>query len=308
MNYLFGRTGRASTMALGVLIGLATAFSPKAFAQPRNVPGDPFSDIIRKTEPLMPEQEQKAFHLPPGFDIELVAAEPAIVKPINMQFDAQGRLWITQSREYPFPAPEGKPARDAIQILSDFDDHGRARSITKFATGLNIPIGLYPYKDGALGYSIPYIWRFYDTNHDGHADSKEIFLGRFGFEKDTHGMTSSFRRGFDGWLYANHGYHNDTVLTARDGSTIRMNSGNTYRVKIDGSHVEQWTWGRVNPFGLIFDPLGNIYSADCETLPIYQLLRGAYYPSFGKPDDGLGFAPAMMDHKHGSTAIAGIVY
>ena len=87
-----------------------------------------------------------------------------------------------------------------------------------------------------------------------------------------------------------------------------MHSGNTYRVKIDGSHVEQFTWGRVNPFGLIFDPLGNLYSSDCETLPIYQLLRGGYYPSFGKPHDGLGFAPAMMSHKHGSTAIAGIVY
>jgi putative heme-binding domain-containing protein len=121
-------------------------------------------------------------------------------------------------------------------------------------------------------------------------------------------MTSSFRRGYDGWLYANHGFHNDSVLTASDGSSIKLNSGNTYRVKIDGSHIEQFTWGRVNPFGLIFDPLGNVFSADCETLPIYQLLRGGYYPSFGKPDDGLGFAPPMMDHKHGSTAIAGIVY
>jgi putative heme-binding domain-containing protein len=121
-------------------------------------------------------------------------------------------------------------------------------------------------------------------------------------------MTSSFRRGFDGWMYANHGYHNDSTLTARDGSSITVNSGNTYRVKVDGSQIQQFTWGRVNPFGLIFDPLGDIYSADCETFPIYELLRGAYYPSFGKPNDGLGFAPAMMDHKHGSTAIAGIVY
>ena len=38
-----------------------------------------------------------------------------------------------------------------------------------------------------------------------------------------------------------------------------------------------------------------------------MLLRGAYYPSFGKPDDGLGFAPQMCDHLYGSTAIAGLV-
>ncbi len=269
---------------------------------------NPFADIVRKTEALTPEQEQKAFHLPPGFQIELVAAEPQIGKPINMAFDEKGRLWVSQSREYPFPAPDGKPARDTIRILSDFAPNGRAGKVTTFATNLNIPIGLYPYKDGALAYSIPYIYHFRDTNGDGVADTKEKFLGRFGFEKDTHGMTSSFRRGYDGWLYANHGFHNDSVLTASDGSTIKLNSGNTYRIKMDGSHIEQFAWGRVNPFGLMFDPLGNLYSADCETLPIYQILRGGYYPSFGKPNDGLGFAPAMMDHKHGSTAIAGVVF
>jgi len=79
--------------------------------------GQSFADIVRKTKPLTPEQEQKAFHLPPGFEIELVAAEPDIGKPINMAFDAQGRLWITQSREYPFPAPEERNRA----MPSDFD-------------------------------------------------------------------------------------------------------------------------------------------------------------------------------------------
>jgi len=64
----------------------------------------------------------------------------------------------------------------------------------------------------------------------------------------------------------------------------------------------------VNPFGLCFDPLGNLFSADCHSKPQYMLLRGAYYPSFGKPDDGLGFAPEMCNHDHGSTAISGTLY
>jgi hypothetical protein len=32
-------------------------------------------------------------------------------------------------------------------------------------------------------------------------------------------------------------------------SSITVNSGNTYRFRIDGSHIEQYTWGAVNPFG-----------------------------------------------------------
>jgi putative heme-binding domain-containing protein len=286
-------------------VGLAAALLAGA-----NIHAEPagFSDIIRKTNPLPPDQEQKAFHLPPGFEIDLVAAEPDIAKPINMQFDDKGRLWLSQSKEYPFPAPTNRPARDAIKILSDFRTDGRAQKITTFATNLNIPIGLYPYRDGALGYSIPYIYFFHDTKGEGHADTQDIFLGKFSFDKDTHGMTSCFRRGYDGLFYANHGFNNTSTLVAKDGSTITMHSGNTYRIRLDGTHLEQFVWGRVNPFGLMFDPLGNLYSSDCETWPIYNLLRGGYYPSFGIPDDGLGFAPAMMDHKHGSTAIAGVVY
>ena len=87
-----------------------------------------------------------------------------------------------------------------------------------------------------------------------------------------------------------------------------MQSGNTYRMRPDGSHVEQFTWGQVNPFGLTVDPLGYLYSSDCHSQPIYQLLRGGYYPSFGKPHDGLGFAPETITNYRGSTAIAGIAY
>jgi putative heme-binding domain-containing protein len=121
-------------------------------------------------------------------------------------------------------------------------------------------------------------------------------------------MTSAFTWGFDGWVYACHGYSNTSTIKGRDGSAVTMHSGNTYRIRPDGAHIEQFTHGQVNPFGLCFDPLGNLYSADCHSQPIYQLLRGGYYPSFGKPHDGLGFAPEMFTGYKGSTAIAGIVY
>jgi hypothetical protein len=87
-----------------------------------------------------------------------------------------------------------------------------------------------------------------------------------------------------------------------------MNSGNTYRFRPYGSRVERHTWGQVNPYGLAWDSLGNLYSSDCHSAPTYQLLAGGYYPSFGKPHDGLGFAPVLMEHSHGSTAIDGMLY
>jgi len=269
---------------------------------------DVFADVIRKSDPLPPDQEQKSFHVPEGFEVQLVASEPDINKPMNMAFDAHGRLWITNTVEYPFPVKGNAKGRDSVKILEDFGPDGKARKITTYAEGLNIPIGLYPFEGGLIVHSIPNVWLMQDTDGDGKADKREVLWGPIGFEKDTHGMTSGFRRGFDGWIYATHGFNNDTSFTAKDGSSVKMNSGNTYRVKIDGSRVEQYTWGQVNPFGLAFDPLGNLYSADCHSSPIYQLMRGGYYPSFGKPHDGLGFGPTMMNHSHGSTAIGGIVF
>jgi putative heme-binding domain-containing protein len=258
---------------------------------------------IASTGPKTPAEERKALHLPPGFEIQLVAAEPDIHKPLNIAFDARGRLWVTDTVEYPFAARGPRP-RDTVKILEDFGPDGRARKITTYADGLNIPIGVLPLAHGAMVYSIPNIYRL---TGDSKADRRDLLYGAIGF-RDTHGMTNNFTWGFDGWVYACHGYANASTIKGGDGQPIRLQSGNVYRMKPDGSHVEQFTHGQVNPFGLAFDPMGDLWSADCHTKPVMMLLRGGYYESFGKPHDGLGFAPEICDHDHGSTAIAGIVY
>lgn len=278
---------------------------------------NPFAENVRSTDPHPPAEQQAMFHVPPGFEVQLVAGEPDINKPLNMAFDAAGRLWVTTSREYPYPAPLDKPGRDRVMIFEDFGPDGRARRVTPFADGLNIPIGVYPFRSAnpgggetwkAVVWSIPHIWLFEDVDGDGRADKKEVLYGPFDHTRDTHGNQSSFRRGFDGWLYATHGFNNHSKVSGRDGHEVEMQSGNTYRMRLDGVRIEHHTRGQVNPFGMAWDHRGNLYSSDCHSSPVYQLLAGGYYPSFGKPHDGLGFAPVLMQHTHGSTAIDGFLY
>jgi len=268
---------------------------------------DPFAAGVRTTPWLKPEEEQKAFKLPPGFEINLVAAEPEIQKPLNMAFDERGRIWLTCSVEYPYAAPLDKPGRDSIRVLEDTDGDGRFEKVTVFADGLNIPIGIYPYKGGCIAWGIPNIWHFEDADGDGVCDKRTVLYGPFDHTRDVHGNCNAFRRGFDGWVYACHGFNNDSHVKGRDGHEVHLNSGNTFRFKIDGSRIEHFTHGQVNPFGMCFDELFNIFTADCHSRPLTQLIRGGYYPSFGKPHDGLGFVPSMMEHLHGSTAICGVV-
>ncbi|MFV0444107.1 MAG: PVC-type heme-binding CxxCH protein [Planctomycetaceae bacterium] len=298
-------------IAAGIFCALILLAPRSAQAQP----------LVVETDPLSPEEQRGKFHLPPGFEIQLVASEPDIGQPMNMNFDSLGRLWVTSSVEYPYPVagagvepreerwghPLARPARDWVTVLTDIDDTGKPASIRRFAEGLNIPIGIIPDGDGAIVYSIPNIERFRDTDGDGKADERMQLYGPFG-NQDTHGMVNSFTRGLDGWIYACHGFRNTSKVQGTDGHVVEMNSGNTFRFKPDGSRIEHWTHGQVNPFGLCFDPWGSLYSADCHSKPLTCLLRGAYYPSFGKPHDGLGFGPNMIDHNHGSTGICGCAW
>ncbi len=269
-----------------------------------SLPADP--PLVAGAPPRTPAAERASFRLPPGFEAQLVAAEPDIQKPLNLAFDAKGRLWVTCTIEYPYPAAEGK-GRDCVKILDDFGPDGRARKVTTFADNLNIPIGILPYKDGAIVHSMRNIWFLRDTDGDGTCDKREVILSGFG-TRDTHGMVNGLLLGFDGWVYACHGYNNDSDVTAKDGSRIRMNSGNTFRFKPDGSRVEMVAKGQVNPFGQTIDPEGNLYTACCHSKPITQLMRGAVYPSFSKPHDGMGFGPDMVPQYDGSTALCGLVY
>ncbi len=267
-----------------------------------------YGEGVRPTPWLEPEQERAGFHLPPGFEARLFASEPDIAKPLNLAFDSQGRLWMTQTTTYPHPAEAGEERGDAVLVLEDTDGDGRADRVTTFADGLNIPIGVLPYGDGCLCFSIPDVWYLRDTDGDGVCDRREKVHGPFDTSRDTHGLVNALRDGGDGWIYACHGFNNQSEIAGTDGHTVRLHSGNTFRFRPDGSRVEHVTRGQVNPFGMTRDDWGYWYSADCHSKPITQLIPGACYPSFGRPHDGLGFLPPMVDHLHGSTAISGITF
>lgn len=270
------------------------------------VPTTLFAQHVAPTEAKSPQDELKSFTVAAPYRVQLVASEPQIDKPMQMAFDTRGRLWVTTSRHYPFAAEAGASS-DRLFILSDFDANGLAQKIQVFDEKLNIPIGILPLDDGSscIVSSCGEILKLTDTDGDGKADKRVVLFSGFGF-KDTHGMTNSFTARPDGWIYACHGFANNSRVKGQDGHEITMHSGHTFRFKADGSRIEIVTRGQVNPFGMTTDALGFLYTADCHSKPITQLIPGAYYDSFGKPHDGLGYAPHVTRHDHGSTGLCGL--
>ena len=286
------------------LLALAL-LAPPAAAQPKPLP----ADLVAPTDALSPADERKAFTLPPGFDAQLVASEPDIQKPMQMAWDAKGRLWVTTSYHYPFAAPPGK-GTDKVFVLSDFDpDTGRAKTVKTFASDLNIPIGILPLPDGksVLVSSVGEIRKYTDADGDLKADSFEVLFSGFGW-RDTHGMYNSYTLMPDGWVYSCHGFNNDSTVKGKDGHEVKMQSGNVFRFRPDGSRIEVYSRGQVNPFGMAVDPWFNLYTADCHSRPITQVIPGAYYESFGKPHDGLGYGPTMFGYAPGGTGMCGVAW
>src|SRR5262249_34489222 len=118
--------------------------------------------------PLSPGEAIRAMTVPPGFAVELVAAEPDVVNPVAMTFDERGGIWTTESLESPRREPG--PGRDRVKVLEDTDGDGQADKFTVFADGLNIPSGVAVGHGGVWVANAPDILLFQDRDGDGKAE------------------------------------------------------------------------------------------------------------------------------------------
>src|SRR4051812_28433251 len=145
------------------------------------VPSVAFGQTDAKIPDPDPELERKTFIVAPGFEVNLFAADPLLAKPIQMNFDPQGRLWVASSEIYPQIKP-GEKANDKIIILEDTTGKGVADKTTVFADGLLIPTGIAPGDGGAYVANSTEIVHLSASKPGQKADKKRILLSGFGTE------------------------------------------------------------------------------------------------------------------------------
>lgn len=262
------------------------------------------------TPALSPAAAQRQFSVPEGFEVRLFAAEPMVVNPVTMTWDARGRLWVLELYEYPSGAPEGTKGRDRIKILEDTDADGVADKVHVWADGLNLATGLLLGNEGAYVGQAPHLLHLKDTDGDDRADTREIVMTGFGLE-DRHELLNGFTWGPDGYLYMTHGvFTHSKVKNPNDPEDdgVIMNAA-VARFHPKSKKFEVFADGTSNPWGVDFDAKGNAFVSACVIDHLFHLAPGGLYVrQAGQATNPYAYdlLPSIVDHRHHMAAYSGV--
>lgn len=206
-----------------------------------------------------PVKQAATFNLPEGMEIQLVASDPMIAKPVQMNFDSKGRLWLVSSGMYPHIIP-GAEENDKVLILEDTNGDGVADKRTVFADNLHIPTAVLPADGGAYVANSTEIIFLKDTDGDGKADERRVVLSGFGTE-DTHHIVHTFEQGPDGMLYFLQSIYIHSHLETPYG-VRRLMGGGIWHFRPETQRAEILSKGLINPWGFIFDEHGQTFATD----------------------------------------------
>jgi putative heme-binding domain-containing protein len=204
-------------------------------------------------------QPHPTFQVADGFEITLWAENPQLDKPIQMNFDPQGRLWVVSSEVYPQIEP-GQVANDKVLILEDTNGSGRANKSTVFVDGLMVPTGIAPGDGGVYVANSTELLHFKDSKGTGKADTRRVVLSGFGTE-DTHHILHTLQWGVDGQLYFDQSIYIRTHTETPHG-VKRLYSGGVWNFRPATLELDIFLRGFCNPWGHAFDEYGQSFVTD----------------------------------------------
>ncbi|GAB3278871.1 hypothetical protein GCM10027347_53340 [Larkinella harenae] len=242
---------------------------------PQPVSQTRFDTLLTEDQKRLPQNALKGLSVASGLTVQLMATEPTLKNPTNIDIDARGRIWVTEAHNYrsAINGNPANPAGDRILILEDRDGDGRTEISKVFYQGpeINAPMGVCVLGNRVLIAQSPYVWAFYDDNGDDKADRKEVLFQGIGGEQHDHGM-HTFTTGPDGKLYFNFGNEgktlkdkNGNVVRDQDGDEIgpkKYRQGMVFRCNLDGSQVECLGHNFRNNYEVAVDSYGTMWQSD----------------------------------------------
>lgn len=221
-----------------------------------------FKGVINVTSP---KESMQKMTLPEGYAVNLFASEvefPELENPVQIAFDAKGRLWVACMPTYPQYLP-GTPANCKIVILEDTNGDGQADKKTIFANKLHVPTGLEVADGGVYVAQQPNLMFLKDTNGDDVADERTIVL--HGFDSaDSHHSISDFVFDQGGALYFSEGTFHHSQVESPYGP-VRLKDAGYFRFEPRTHRLSVFvSYGFANPWGHYVDRWGQNLIADAS--------------------------------------------
>ncbi len=237
-----------------------------------------------------PAEAQAEFKVADGYTVNLFASEvefPDLKNPVQIAFDARGRLWVVTMPSFPHTVP-GLPPQDKIIVLEDTDHDGRADTCTTFAEGLDALDGVAFTEWGVLVSEQPKLYLMTDTNGDGKADThRELFRGIDVTDSHHGGMIAADPIGHV--LFCDGVFHRSQLETPF--GVVRGIDATTYRLNPRTGRAEtEWQSNTPNPWKITCDRTGNFFQMYGDGIPLDTLALtwtplGVYHP-FGYGNTG----------------------
>lgn len=233
--------------------------------------------------PLSPAESLAAIQVPADLEVELVAAEPAVLDPVDLAWGPDGRLWVVEMADYPQGMDgKGKPG-GRVRVLESTRGDGRYDKSTLFADGLRSPTTAVPWRDGVLVVAVPHIVYLADTDGDGRADRREILFSGLAEGNEQH-LANGLQWSLDGWLHLGNGNSGGKVTSPTLGRVVELGQRD-FRVRPETGEVELVT-GQTQT-GRNRDDWGNWFGGN-NSNPIWHFALEEHYlrrnPHFVPPN------------------------
>ncbi|VTS00093.1 PVC-type heme-binding CxxCH protein [Tuwongella immobilis] len=216
---------------------------------------------------LTPQQLIESCTTPPGTKIELFADEtkfPELAKPVQLNFDGKGRLWVSCMPSYPQWQPGMPKANDKLVILEDTNGDGKADKSTVFYDQLHCPTGFEFWNGGVLVVDQPRLLFLKDTNGDDKADLVVHLLDGWATD-DTHHTCGAFEWSNGGLLHMLEGIATSTTLETPWGPH-RNTAGGAYVFDPRTLKIRHFLLpGQYNSWCYVFDEWGQGIVGDGTT-------------------------------------------
>ena len=232
--------------------------------------GNPRQDYSEAEELryLTPQQLVESCTVPEGFAIEPFADEtmfPELAKPVQLNFDNKGRLWVSCMPTYPQWRPGDPKPNDRLLIFEDTNSDGKADECKVFYDQLHCPTGFEFWNGGVLVVDQPRLLWLKDTDGDDKADQVVHLLDGWATD-DTHHTCSAFEWSHGGYLHMLEGIATSTTLETPWGPYRSKGAGGAYVMDPRTLKIRQFALpGQYNMWCYVFNNWGQGFVGDGTT-------------------------------------------